>query len=163
MTWLSGSCFSKKIPTQNVMCQGSFCQPFHIHDLQQVWSVKQLLEGIHKAMNITDEHCFFWEKKKKTLVTFEQASWYNNCKSFGQLMWTFFQICHICWLSKKLFETPWWQLLMQDAGDRSWCWTDGLFHIHVQVLMLAQGASGTLAGELWHVCSLAAAENLIAN
>lgn len=52
---------------------------------------------------------------------------------------------------------------MQDAGDRSWCWTDGLFHIHVQVLMLAQGASGTLAGELWHICSLAAAENLIAN
>lgn len=64
---------------------------------------------------------------------------------------------------KKLFETLWRQLLMQDAGARSWCWTDGLFHIHVQGLVLAHGASGTLAGELWHIYSLAAAENLIAN
>lgn len=64
---------------------------------------------------------------------------------------------------KNFFETPWWQLLMQDAGDRRWCWTDGLFHIHVQVLLLAHGASGTLAGELWHIYSLAVAENSIAN
>lgn len=52
---------------------------------------------------------------------------------------------------------------MQDAGDRGWCWTDGLSHIHVQVLLLARGATGTLAGELRHVYSLAAAENSIVN
>lgn len=43
------------------MFEASFHQFLQIHYLQQIWSVEQLLEGIQKAMNITDEQCFFWK------------------------------------------------------------------------------------------------------